>query len=271
MAEEKYAAESLGELSNITAKSTIDFTKLFSVEHTLTLGLRAMLPYQVFTADEKNYFSLTYDKLVGEVGARLPEVAKIYEKREDIARVFGEIFKAKLEISKNYHGEFPAPNELGGRATIPYDIRYVATASATDPAYSSYNLNKWTISLTAGTKAYLLGDGTNFYKPSIATGKKAMHVIIALLEIGTTPSISQIELKGEIGTAHPLAIEPIADITIEKGTTAYLYELPGVMPVFYDYGVMFNVMPHTTASSDLRMLSITFYEYDYYKEAKWVA
>lgn len=262
--------ESLEDLEGLKAKGTVDFAKFFAKERTLTLGMSVDLPYQRYTTEEEMYFNLFYDDLVSDL-AKMPEIAELFVKKKGMVRVLGEIFKAKLEITKTFRGSFPGANELGVKVLAPFDIRYVATADATNPAYSQYDLNKWTISFTAGTAKYLLSDGTNYYRPSPGTGTKAMIIVLGIVEVGTAPAINQHKLKGERGPDYCIGIEPIVDIQTQKNIPACVYKIPGVLPVFYDYGVMWGVMPIISRAADLRLLGVTFYEYDYYKALKWVS
>jgi len=262
---------SLDTLDDVTAVQTIDFADFFRRHKTLVLGGATDLPYIRYTSEEQNYFDLFYDGLVKSVESRLPELAEIYKRNRGLVRVFGEIFKAKLATQKTFRGSFPSANEMGVKVTTPQDIRYVATPDASNPAYSDYNLNSWDLDVSAGTTINILGDGSNYYRPSPTTDQKAMHVIFGLVELGTTPSLNQFLFTGERSPEYVIALSPVEDITIEKGFNAYVYDLPGVIPLFTDYGIRFDAMPTRTGTSNIRMLAATFYEYDYYKSLEWVS
>jgi len=265
--------ETLEELGKIEGRQTVNLRPLLSKLGIMTLGMDVVLPYQRFTKDEKTAFDVVYNYTVKAYEKKLPEVAEFFRARKDVARVIAEVFKAKLPTTKTFRGFFPGSNELGMQQTAPKDIRYVASPTPTDPAYSHYALNSWDITFTAGTTRYLLGDGTNWYKPSPKENARATHVLMGLLEVGTTPVIDQILYRGirapEEG--YPIVIEQLLDLSIEKEMAAYLYVFPHALLSIYDYEIMIGVMPRKSVTSNIRLLGFTFYEHEYFRRLKWIA
>jgi len=203
-----------------------------------------------------------------------PEVAETFRRHLDIFIIFGGIAKATFPESKPI--TYPAEaGTIGVEGLIPQAIRYVATASSTYPAYSGYDLNKWTISLTEGTEAYLLGSSTALYKASPTTGQHTYLVVCqdGLIEIGTSPAIIQqkLEFQGQEGRYSPWATHVLVDQTIERNTSIYQYNTRGVLGVSHDLGVRWSVMPKATKVSELRMLGIFFYEFDFMSDLKWIS
>jgi len=202
-----------------------------------------------------------------------PAIAETIDKHKSFFVKAGMIAKALFPGNKplRYPSE---PGSLGVSAIIPQAIKYAATPSATQPAYTDYTTNSWTISLTAGTPAYLFGSSTNWYKASPVDEK---HTLLAIpkdgvVEIGTTPSIYQMRMTTEIQAKYsPWAVHPLVDQTIERNKSIFQYNTLGPVIVYPNLGFKWAVMPHATGNSTIRVLGLFFYEHDFLSDLKWVA
>ena len=223
------------------------------------------------TGDEENKLR----KFLGEAAIALdrisPKIASDFQRKEEFWYGLCKIAKSKFE--KPFGGDLPASGEFGVGFLIPQDIRYVATASSTTPAYSDYSLNSWDISLTAGTASYLLGDGTHFYKARPTTGYRCVFGVMqdGIIEIGTTPSFNQFIVKTESRAYAAWSVHPLADLTIEESRPIYRYNTPFDLPVFYDFGVMLGGMPTVSGTKNVRLIGVIFYEYDHRASLTWVS
>jgi len=203
-----------------------------------------------------------------------PKIAADIEPQLSIAIKVAGIFKEMLPEKKPI--TFPSEvGTIGVTWLFPQAIRYVATPGAAAPAHSSYALNSWDISLTAGTPAYLFGDGTNFYKASPQTGKHSMLLIFnnGIIEIGSSPKIEQFRLISEGFTKYGIyTVAPIVEQPIEEGRTIYQYPTPlGATPIFYDKGIMWGFMPKASGVATIKLLGLVFYEHDLFPGLTWVA
>jgi len=229
------------------------------------------LPVEPFTGDEERAFNKFIEDAIDALTDISDEIAKDFEQQATLFKNLGEVFKAKVD--KPFGGDLPSSGQFGAGLIVPQDIRYVATASSTYPAYSDYNLNKWTIPLTAGTAAYLLGDGTNFYKASPTVGSRAIMCIMknGIIEVGTTPSFNQFLAKTEKTSYPAYSVHPLVDQPIERDLVIYRYNVPFAIPVFYDFGIMFGGMPTVSKTSEIRLIGVIFYEYDFRKSLRWIS
>jgi len=163
---------------------------------------------------------------------------------------------------------------IGVNFLIPQAIRYVATPSATDPAYTSYPANSWDLSLTAGTATWLFGDGTNYYKTRSTENQRFIIAIPkdCIIEIGSTPRLEQFIVKSEAETKYaPWTVHPLAELTIEPGKTLYQYPTIGGLILDWTLGQMLGAMPAKSGTSTVKLLGLYFYEYDFHSTLKWVA
>jgi len=234
------------------------------------IGGLGALPLRRLTDEEARLFDKFAEWSENALAKISPEIAKDFRDQVGFFKTVAEVFGAKVD--KPFGGLLPASGQYGVGLIIPQDIRYVVTATAENPAYSGYGINSWDISLTAGTVAHLLGDGTNYFKPKPTVGQRCAIVIMknGIVEIGTTPKVNQIIFKTERITYPAFSVHPLVDQIIEKGTTIYRYNFPAAMPIFYDFGVMLQVMPIITGTSNIRLFGIILYEYDHRKELKWI-
>jgi hypothetical protein len=236
-------------------------------------GGRTSIEYTTPKPEEIEAVDLCINNALSVLRRTSPILATDYEKHRSVFHKFAGIAKAKFPGNKPIM--FPSQTgTIGCLPLIPQAIRYVASPDATKPAYSSYALNSWDISLTAGTPAYILGDGTNFYKASPTTEQHSLIVIIenGLIEIGTSPKIAQMRLWTQAETKYGIwAANPIKAIPIEPGKVLYQYNTLGVIPIYHDFGIMWKILPDTTGISTLPLLGMVFYEHDLYPDTKWLA
>ena len=203
-----------------------------------------------------------------------PKLAEWWEKHYHLFILAGKVAKALFE--EKSIDRFPTqPEQIGVKVLIPYFIRYVATPSADEPAYSSYELNKWEINLTAGTKAYILGSDTDYWYPRKAKDKRCVVAIIynGLIEIGSTPKIYQMSFESsQERIVKLLPMHPLIELPFDEKRKIYQYPTLGAMIIPYTVGIKWAVMPHYSGLSKLPLLGMVFYERDcYYPDLAWVA
>lgn len=229
------------------------------------LSVRRMNP------DESKAFDRFIANSVDALSKISTEIAEDFKAHGAFFKTVGEAFMGKVD--KAFGGILPASGQVGVSLLIPQDIRYVSSASSANPAYSDYSLNSWEISLTAGTAAYPLGSSTQFFKPRTTTGYRCAIAVMknGLIEVGTTPSINQIQFTTERISYPVLTVHPLVDQPIERGLTIYRYNLPFAIPMFYDFGIRMAVMPTATKTADLRLVGVVFYEYDHRASLSYIS
>ena len=237
-------------------------------------GDRREVVYTELEAYELNVVNKVFDYGLSQLRKISPKIASDIETQRSIAQKVAGIFKEMIPEKKSY--AFPSETgSLGVAWLFPQAIRYVASPSSTYPAYTSYPANSWDISLTAGTAAYLLGDGTNFYRASPTTSQHSMLLIFnnGVIEIGSTPKVEQFRLYSEGLSKYGIyTVAPIVEERIEENRLIYQYPTPlGALPVFYDKGVMWGFMPRASGTATVKLLGLVFYEHDLFPTLKWVS
>ena len=255
----------------------VDVRELFKEELDagipIYMGDRREIPHTELTTEEEDAVTTVFNYGVEQLRKVSSKIAADIEKQLDLALKVAGIFKEIIPEKKSL--VFPSQSGSLGIAWIfPQAIRYVASASADNPAYSSYELNSWDIKVTAGTAAYLFGDGTHFYKASGATNKHEMLLIFnnGLIEIGSTPRIDQFRLVAEGVTKYGIyTVAPIVEERIEENRVLYQYPTPlGATPIFYDRGIMWGFMPRLSGTITLKCLGLVFYEHDLFSNLTWI-
>ena len=183
------------------------------------------------------------------------------------------IFKEMLPEKKTYATPPTVATNLGAAWLFPQAIKYSATPSADEPAYTSWKTNSWLIDTKAGEAIYFFGDKTNFYKSNPRLNKHSFIVLFknGLIEYGSTPSIQQMRIVFEGITKYGIyASPPVVDVAIEPTKPLYQYQTPFPLLIAYDKGVRWSAMPSRTGTADIRALGFVFYEYDLYPDLYWV-
>jgi hypothetical protein len=233
---------------------------------------RQIVNYVELSNDEKKYVSYAFDSGIAHLQKVLPSIAGDIARQKDLVLMMAGVAKATFPVRKNF--AYPSvPGSLGVAWLFPQGLKWVATPSSTNPCYTSYKTNSWDIDVTAGTKAYLLGDGTNFYKTNPNTDTHTFILIFdnGVLEVGSTPSIEQFHIYTEGKRDYgAYTIEPLTDIPIEKNVAIYQYPTPlGAMFVDYNRGVMWGFMPRVTGTKTIKLLGIIFYEHNFLASPIW--
>jgi len=233
---------------------------------------RTTVSYVDLSADEKKWVGYVFDDGIKHLRKVAPSIASDIAKQRDLAINMAGVAKATFPVRKNY--AFPSvPGSLGVAWLFPQGLKWVATPNASNPCYTSYKANSWDIDVTAGTNAYLLGDGTNFYRANPNTDQHTFILIFdgGVIEIGSTPSIEQFHLITEGKRDYGVyTVEPLTDIPLEKNVAIYQYPTPlGAVFVSHDRGVMWGFKPRVSGTKTIKLLGLIYYEHDFLSSLKW--
>jgi len=205
-----------------------------------------------------------YDGL-GLVEKISPKLADEYEKQFDLIMKFAQIAKADMDEKPITYPS--TTGKLGVAWLIPQVVKYVATPSASDPAYTDYAANTWLITTTAGTAAYILGGSgaTEFYKPKQTEGQRFEFLIFknGLVQVGTSPVINQLKIESENRRDYGVwTVHPVADMSVEDEKPIYVYNTPFAIPAYKTPGIRLSGMPIASTTIDLRLFGMVVYEHD---------
>ena len=192
------------------------------------------------------------------------KLANIFVAHKDLIFFMVEHFKAK--IGKTFGGQQPGSSDFGIALTAPWLINW----DGAQP--TAYGGNSWIISTTAGTRLYLLGSSTAFYRARSDSGYRMLHIILqnGIFSVGTSPGISQIRVLSEKVTQPPFHVMPAHDVPVDR-YPIYILTTPYAIPVWYDMGVKVEVMPYVSQSAlDLRLLGVTLYEYNAWRDLTYI-
>jgi hypothetical protein len=230
---------------------------------------RAQLPYKELSDAEVAAVTDVFNYGVAVLSRVAPSIAATIRGQLTLALLFAGVAKAYLGM-KNF--TFPSvPGHLGVNLLFPQVVNYkVDTATAP----TSYSPNSWDIPLTAGTRAYILGSDTAWYKTSSIVDKRHCILIFhnGLVEVGTTPSVEQFRLisesKGDYGI---YTVNPLVDLQVEPNKAVYQYPTPlGALFIEYQTGVRWYFMPRRTGTATMKLLGLVFYEHDFAPDVRWV-
>jgi len=231
------------------------------------LGDREELVYSPLENSERVVVDYVFRYGLSQLRKISPKIAADIEPQLSLAMKIAGVFKEMLPERKPY--TFPSQTgTLGVAWLFPQAIKYAATVP------TSYKNNSWDMDLTAGTKAWIFGDGTNYYKTSSSTGAHSAILVFqnGIIEIGSTPKAEQFRLISEGLTKYGIyTVAPIVEERIEENRLIYQYPTPmGALPIFYDKGVMFGFMPKASGTSTIKLLGLVFYEHDFASDLKWI-
>lgn len=238
------------------------------------LGGRDRLDFADLEASEKNAVKQCIQDGLRKLQRVSPEIARTVQNQEQELIQFAGVAKATFPEEKiiSYPG---TAGNIGVAWLTPQFVQYNNGASSTYPCYTDYTLNKWELSLTAGTTAYLLGDSSNLYKASPTTNQHTFNVIMqdGIIEVGSSPRLVQmvLEQQGQEGKYAPWTPHTLMDQTIQPDTNIYQYQTLGMIPCSHDFGTRLKVLPNYTGTADIRLLGITFYEFDFMSDLSYIS
>lgn len=194
-----------------------------------------------------------------------PILAQTLLNHEKAIIKMGGVAKALFPTEKviKYPG---VQNSITVDIITPQMLFWDTSADTTNPCYNGYTANSWDIDLTAGTPAYLFGDGTNYYQTRKDNGKYMAALLLhnGLFEIGTAPKISHMHVKSKQQDLYaPIALNPVVDLSVDPDRPVYIYNTPGIIPLTHDIGTEIGVMPQASGVSNLRWLGVGFHEFDH--------
>ncbi len=245
--------------------ATVDIKKLFGDYSVFLGGIGPTVETEPLSEAEISLLDKFLGEFTDHVKTVSPVLAKTVTEHKGLVLTMAEIFKAKIN-AKSFGGELPSPGSFGVKALMPFDLHYVDTPNAEHPAYTAYGKYTWELNVTQGTPVYLLGDASNYFKMSPTVGKRAVALIFknGLVEVGATPKMFQFKVDSERNTYPPFTTSPLADVRTDPERPVYIHKTPFAIPLWYDFGIKMQAVPHYTGTVDLRMLGVVFYEYDYY-------
>jgi len=257
----------------VSARTSVSIYELFKDEIakgiTIYVGALKHVDVAPLSTEEEGVLR-RYIRHVGKVLERIsPVLARNFLDHESFFVKCAQMFKAIVQKPLVIP---PVPGTFGVTVIFPQAIKYTASPSSTEPAYTSYKSNSWEIDLTAGSPIWFLGDGTNYYRASPVEGKKSMLAIIqdGLIEIGTTPKLYQMKMITQQDAARgPFAVAPLTEIPVEYGKAIYQYNHPALI-VRHDFGVMWGALPAYSGTGVFKILGLVFYEYDFFSTFKTI-
>jgi hypothetical protein len=264
-------AEALATLNQFRGRNYIRPDEIGRVARVPVAALgRAQFPYKELSDAEIAAVTDVFNYGVAVLSRVAPSVAATIRHQLTLALLFAGVAKAYLGM-KNF--TFPSvPGHLGVNWLFPQTVNYKVDA-ATAP--TNYSPNSWDIPITAGTRAYIFGSDTAWYKTSSVTDKRHCVLVFhnGLVEIGSTPSAEQFRLlsesKGDYGI---YTVAPLVDLPVEPNKAVYQYPTPlGALFIEYQTGVKWYFMPRRTGTATIRLLGLVFYEHDFAPDVRWVA
>ena len=196
-----------------------------------------------------------------------PKVATDIQRQFNFVFYVAQVAKSLFTSGKAY--SFPAfGGSLGVAWLFPQALKYASNTP------TSYTVDSWDMQITAGTKAYILGSDSDFYRTNSTVDSR--HVIAffenGLLEYGTTPSAQQFRLISEGKSNYlPYTVEPLVEVPVEDDKAIYQYPTPmGAFWVDYNLGVKWYLMPSRTGIARIIPLGMVFYESGFFSDVKWI-
>ena len=231
---------------------------------------------EALDANERRAIELALN-YIKRVYARIsPKLAMLFDTHKQFVLSAASVYKRKA-LKANVAADFDFPPKLGRLAVAPIApqlIRYVATPSATDPAYSDYALNSFTIMFgSAGETKYLFGSDANYWKGLSETKGPIMHVVFedGLIEIGTSPKVDQIYIEFDGWNMLGTFFQPEAvKLPIEESKPVYQYTHPAFVTI-PDRGIKVAVLGEVAGDSILVPVGVTFYFVDKFKTLTWIS
>lgn len=234
-------------------------------------GGKDVVPYSPFTEEEKVLFRFFIESARSILSKIDKKVAQQFVSQRELFLRVGEIFRGIVDMP--FGGESPTAARFGVKLLQPQDIRYVAEPTEEHPAYSDYEANTWYLNLTRGKPVYILGSVEKYFSPCPTHFEKAMICImnggIIEVEPEDTPSFSQFHLYTNRILYPPLTVYPNVggEFVDEK---FYTYDIDMAIVLLPDMGYKLVGMPMVTRKTQLWLVGVVFYRYEYAQDLKWI-
>lgn len=216
-------------------------------------------------AGEEDSFHKCFNEYVEGLKKVSTKIATTVMDQRHLALTFTKIAKAVFPEVKRL--TYPSQaGQLGILPIIPAALKYADTPSADYPCYTSYDTNRWTMSLTADTPAYFLGDGSNYYKASPTTNQHSFIVILkdGVVESGSSPTIDHMRFYSEPYQKYGVfAPHVLTEAPIEDGKTLYQYNTHATIAADHLTNNMFGFMPRANGVKTIKLLGFVIYEHDF--------
>ena len=139
-----------------------------------------------------------------------PILAQTLLNHEKAIIKMGGVAKALFPTEKviKYPG---VQNSITVDIITPQMLFWDTSADATNPCYNGYTANSWNIDLTAGTAAYLFGDGTNYYQTRKDNGRMAALLSTTACS-GWNRWNQHMHVKSKQQDLTPIALNPVVDL-----------------------------------------------------------
>jgi len=240
------------------------------------IGGRERVDYEELSNDERKAVLKCFREGLQHLEKVSPVIAADIRRQEELAVKAAMIAKGVFPESKPI--AFPSETGTIGVAWLfPGAIRYVASPSSDNPAYSSYKLNKWEIDLTEGTPAYFFGDGTNYYRACSQAGKHELILVFknGVIEFGSTPKIDTFRMYTRASQRYGVfTVEPLIEVQVEVNKAIYQYPTPlGATIIYHDFDFMWGFMPRYSGTAVIKLLGLVFYEHDLFPDlaSTWIS
>jgi hypothetical protein len=246
-------------------------------------GGRSTVSVASLAPNEAGAVTMAFNQGLAILRKVAPSIAAEMQNQLPVALAMATLAKGTLS-STGAVKQITYPSQVGTIGVnwlFPQAVKYIATASATNPAYTDYSNDSWNIPLTAGSLANILGSGTltantppttvgtvainNRYQACSLQNQHEFWFVFqnGLLEIGSTPAIEQWHIETAQANQYGIyTTSPINEQPIEMNKAIYQYNTLGVIPVYFDSGINWYGLPQTTQTSQLKLLGMTFYEHD---------
>lgn len=196
-----------------------------------------------------------------------PKIARILASQKNDFIIWGGFAKAAMDDKVI---GFPSkPGGIGVSWINPLSRQLSGDAEYTGNVGWDLNSNELK-TLTVDKKAYLFGGGgeneDQWYKSYPTLPKRSMSIIAkdGLIEIGTTPSFQMHQIRTENDTQYGVISEPPTYmLPIDDNLGVYVHKTIGQIPLWYDLGFEWSILPTRTCKPVVLLAGLTFFEHDF--------
>ena len=218
-------------------------------------GAESQVIVEDLTPDEERAIRAWLEYQVEHLARISPKLADDFRSELDVVLQIAKIFKAETKKAfSTTLPHMPAADEIGVNILIP----------------QFFNRNEHSISVTAGTPAYLWGSGAEYFKTTSTPGSRYMIYIIrnGIIHIGDTPVTRQFKFESQEKAFKPFTVHPVVIQSVELERPIYQYPMHAFL-LDWKIGTRLSFMPERTATVKFEILGVVFYEHDAYSDLTW--